>query len=574
MTSRCARSLLAATLAATHLFASLESRAQDVLTVRAPEASCQDADEAAALRKAFLQVCQNVGEELSVGKGPWKLGPFERFSCAIPGIEDADGKAVSARANWALTFRLQGTSLRFALSHLPREKIQTSRGETPVPEAQARMPYTSRTLLLLGQKDFARVLAALLIDQLPYAANVPSAQRTSPPPVTDASLLPVDFPGRKNAWTLLPVSYNSETDAWVVDETPAADVPVLQAVNSAGRATEQQSLSRLLARRYRSLKVDARAAPGDTCGPWQTVKPPPRPTPTAVPAATPTPSPTPTPTPTPAPPSLSPFGWDAEPYVEAGGGAFGKGTNETSSNSGGFLRTQPFKYALSGFVVHGHHIRTEGETDIRISTPPGAKLSLEVSDDGTYTYTETQAGISYLSVFPVWGPLGFSAGPGALYVSQGLRFGSIDSFSFSSDESRDEAFGVLTLRGGPLVEWSRMSARAEGIFSSNVLGRKEYEERGARAQLGYVFIGAPASERMSEKSPATAQARERERGSGPEPPLPKPGANLRAWAFFFGDHRDVLVAQSYARTSGSIQSAQLRLVTSQTLLGAGVGIGW
>lgn len=558
---------LAVGIADTNLALGNEEQAQnsdDSLVFIAPQATCEDPAKQSEWNEAVLKACRMLGENLISGKGPWKLGPFRSVACVLPDSKMGGTEhAADQKANWRLSMALDGAkSLRFTVSFLPRERNQTDAGERPTPEASARMPYTARTLLLLAQSPYARAVAAILLDQLPYVGQVSKKDLKSAPPVKDPTLAPLEFPGRRGGWAYLPVGYNKETDAWTIDEAKGADPENLKIVNMGGRATQQKALTTLLRERFRAVKVDASKAPGDTCGEWQTEKPlapTPAPTPaqalwTPRPLGEPPPSASPTPLPTPEPSSRSLFGWDAEPYIEVGGGAFGKGGNGTLLSAGALFRSQPLRHAASALLLTAHYARTEGTLGIRIITPPGAAKPLSLQDGGKYVYNEGQVGLSYFTTFPLWGPFGFGAGPGVHVVSQGLTFKDVSSLSFSSDEARDATYGVLSLRGGPVVEWGNVSGRVEGLISTNRHASKEYEDRGVQGQLAYTFAGLPPSARLGLSL--------------------RPFDSLRSWAFFFGSHRDILISKDLARTSSSIESARLRLVTTQTLLGAGLGLGW
>lgn len=540
----------------------------DSLVIVAPQVTCESPSKQAEWNQAVLRVCRLLGENLTLGKGPWKLGPFRSVACEIPGRESsAAEKLAASSADWRMFMTLdQKKSLRFQMSYLPREKNASGSDISKKFEASARIPYSSRTLLLLAQRSFSRAVAAVLLDQLPFAGQVQRKNLQDAPPVQDSSLAPIDFPGNREGWSYLPLSYNEDSDAWTIEEATGAASEVLKIVNVNGRGTQIKPLSDLIAEKYRTLTVNEAGAPGETCGKWQTEKPV-----VAAPAVSEVPPPPSLPIPevtasaAPEPetevsrPSRSFFGWDAEPYFEAGAGAFGNGANNTSSSSGSMVRLQPFRHALSALLFTGHFLRTQGSLGVRIRSPESALPPVTVLGRGEYRYREWQVGMSHFTTFPVWGPYGFGAGLGLLAVSQGLKFVNFETISLSNDEARDVFYGVLSLRGGPLLEMGNVSARMEGVLSSHRLFGKEYEERGVNAQVAYTFIGQPPSARLSDLDFSS--------NLGAKDPF-------RVWAFFLASYRDALVSKNLARTSSTVESVGLRLVTTQTLMGAGVGLGW
>lgn len=576
--------------------------AQAYLGFRAPEVGCAESAKATEWRVAVASVCRSLAENLTSGKGPWKLGPFSGYVCQIPGRAlSAGDKKNASRVNWRLDMRLEaGKTLVLSMTFLPRERVRKERGLDVEVEAELRIPYDARTMIALTQRDFARAVAAGLLDQLPFKAHVAVSNLSAAPPVEEPGLAPVAFPGGKDLWSYLPVGYNAETDAWIVDESremrregPGAmegnrgpggatgkarrkgrGAPsVLEVVYSPGRSMFKKPIAALIDARLKAAKVALRAAPGDTCGLWEVEKPPPppAPAPTPVPLATPS-SPPPMPTPTsesPPPPLESPFDWDDAPYVEAGGGAFGKGSKDTEATSGGFLRAQPLPRYLHGVLFLGHITRSRGSMDVRIGSPVGAERTVEVIDEGRYVYREAQVALGYLFTFPVVRWMGLDLGATGAFLSQSFTFREVESLSFSSDEARDEAWGVVALRAGVRFEWGDLSARLEGLFGTNRLNaKKAYEERGGHFQLGYVVLGAPLSSRISSDPYAAAKA-------ASKTPMDKsPPWEPRVWTFLFASHREVLVAQELARTAETIRNAHLGLVTAQTLLGAGIGVGW
>jgi|GEM_PF-4186785 len=561
----------------------------DVVAFVPPTATCTKPEEKMRWDAAMGAVCRTVGEKLQTGKGPWKLGPFGGAVCQTASRRPNDAeRLLLPRVNWHLEIKVEQGFLRMELYHLPRRAAQEGEGQRATPEAVVRMPYNARTVLLLADKDFAHVVAAGLIDQLPYKAHVLATDKAKAAPAKDSLLAPVDFPGRIDEWMQLPVTYNPDSDSWVADDLRDEDDGVVQLVYRGGRSLLTKPLQQLLTERFRSGKVNELLAPGDTCGPLEVTKPQspkvapsptptesptptPTPTPTPMPVKTPTPVPTSTPAPTPTPtpePHVYPFNWDDAPSVEAGVGAFGKSGLDTSASLGGFVRVQPLRARIwHGLNLQGHLMRSVGNLGVKIRSGAGAAKSVEVRDSGKYTYTEARVALGYVFTLPIYAGTGWDFGVSVAYVNQRLRFENVTVLSFSSSEARDDARGVLGIHTGPRWEINRLSLRLEGLYATNRLQKKEYEERSAHAQLAYTLIGQPPSMRIAQYELEAQEVN----GKGAVPRLE---SGLRVWTFLFGTMRDVLVAQELARTSSAIEKARLGLVTRQVLIGAGVGLGW
>jgi hypothetical protein len=557
------------------------------LEFQGPTVQCQNLSKSAEWIRAMAAVCRSLGDSLKPHTGPWGLGLHDQTFCQIPGrnLPDPQKKAAE-NAAWKMQIRLENRTLWIDLFFKERIKVQKNSGDAVTPEATLQLPYNAKTFLLLAQRKFSRFVAAALIDQLAFKARVTQMSKSTLPPVRDPTLSPFEYPGNPSLWAYAPVAYNSDTDAWVLDENREArevkardaanadpdDLVGLEVVYSQGRATLAPLIEKHLAEWVKSAKVNERLAPGDSCGLWQVEKPPPKPTPTPPPPPR---SPTPTPVPEKGPKELEyPFDWDDRPELEMGGGAARKSFQDTHSSVGGWLRAKPLRRYWHPVTFFWHFVQSVGSLDVLVNS--GDALKAEERDRGAYTYQEMQIGLGYLFVWPMPFGLGVEFGPSVHYVSQTLNFRELALLAFSSSQSKDEVYGAFAGRLGMRGEWQKYSARLETSAAFQPFGGKEYQERGLRLLFGYTLFGeSPAEKNAKAEKPSSLVTLSRPDLDFPTPNLPKKEkSSLRVWAFGFAERRDVLVAQQLAKSSGTISKAQLGLVTSQTLYGLGLGLGW
>lgn len=109
----------------------------------------------------WADACKILGKSMTSGTGPWGMGPFKSYTC---GPRTADAK-LADRFDWTLSVALAGDKVNLTL-HL--------RGAT---QTIANVSYVAGKygLELLDAPEFTLMLAASLIDQMPFAMRIDKA---------------------------------------------------------------------------------------------------------------------------------------------------------------------------------------------------------------------------------------------------------------------------------------------------------------------------------------------------------------------------------------------------------------
>lgn len=114
-------------------------------------------------KKDFLELCQNLGDSLTVGKGLWGEGIFESFTCAAN-----QQSAAQSKADWRLDIREQGENTQLSLFQLFPHGAKVPE----VLEAQTKVRYG---ISVIKEKKLAEVVAYDLLDALPFSRLIVDA---------------------------------------------------------------------------------------------------------------------------------------------------------------------------------------------------------------------------------------------------------------------------------------------------------------------------------------------------------------------------------------------------------------